>query len=316
MGSYPDPVDAAQRLEKATAIFLDSLDDAQRQRAALPFDDAERRTWAYTPGSRGGIPLCAMTRAQTKVAFRLLAVLVTPVCFARVMAVISLEETLDQLEGYRTRTRHIGDYWVAAFGEPGVTPWAVRFEGHHISVNATVVEDQVGLTPLFLGANPATVRDGEHVVLAPLQVEEQLGFDLVHSLTVEQRSSAVLSNEAPPDIVTQNRPRLGGPLDPVGVPLSALNGSAAKAGRELVRTYLDRFPGGSKPRQADDLWFAWAGALEPGIGHYYRLVGQRFLVELDNTQNGANHLHTVVRDPTADFGEDLLAAHYGHSHTG
>jgi hypothetical protein len=86
-------------------------------------------------------------------------------------------------------------------------------------------------------------------------------------------------------------------------------GAADKTARELVRTYLRRFADGVRRPLADDLWCAWAGALEPGIGHYYRLVGQRFLVEFDNTQNGANHIHTVVRDPEADFGEDMLAAH-------
>jgi Protein of unknown function (DUF3500) len=308
-------MDAARRLERAAKTFFYSLDDRQRREAALPFDDGTRRTWAYTPGKRSGIPVWALDRRQTKTAFKLLATLLAPPAFARAVAVMGLEEVLGEIEGGRSGIRHIGDYWLALFDNPGDAAWGLRFEGHHVSVNATIVEGEVALTPLFLGANPAQVRDGKHVVLAPLQVEEQLGFDVVHALTVEQRSSAVLSEDAPADIVTRNLPRLGGPLDPVGVPLSALDGAAAKAAQELLRTYLDRFPNGVLRPPADDLWFAWAGALEPGIGHYYRLVGQHFLVELDNTQNGANHVHTVVRDPGADFGEDMLAAHYARSHS-
>jgi hypothetical protein len=308
-------MEAARRLEWAVTTFLDSLDDGQRRQAAFPFDDGTRRTWAYTPGTRSGIPLWALDRHQTKTAFKVLATLLAPAAFARAVAVMGLEEVLGEIEGDRSGRRHIGDYWLAVFGRPGAAAWGLRFEGHHISVNATIVEGEVALTPLFLGANPALVRDGDHVALAPLQIEEQLGFDVVRALTVEQRSSAVLSEDAPADIVTRNRPRLGGPLDPVGIPLSALGGGAAGAARELVRTYLDRFPEGFLRPPADDLWFAWAGALEPGIGHYYRLVGQRFLVELDNTQNGANHVHTVVRDPEADFGDDVLAVHYSRSHS-
>jgi hypothetical protein len=308
-------MDAARRLELTATTFLDSLDDRGRRQAALSFDDVTRQSWAYTPGKRSGIPVWALDRHQTKTAFKLLATLLAPPAFARAVAVMGLEEVLDEIEGDRSGRRHIGDYWLAVFGQPGDTTWGVRFEGHHVSVNATIVEGEVALTPLFLGANPALVRDGDYVALAPLQIEEQLGFDVVHALTVEQRSSAVLSEDAPADIVTRNRPRLGGPLDPVGIPLSALGGAAATAARELVGTYLDRFPDGVLRPPADDLWFAWAGALEPGIGHYYRLVGQRFLVELDNTQNGANHVHTVVRDPAADFGDDALAAHYGRSHS-
>ena len=100
----------------------------------------------------------------------------------------------------------------------------------------------------------------------------------------------------------------------MGVPLPALQAAAARAAAELVRVFLDRFPEGTRRPATDDLRFAWAGALEPGTGHYYRLAGPRFLVELDNTQNGANHVHTVVRDPSADFGEDLLVVHYQSRH--
>jgi hypothetical protein len=306
---------ATHRVESAVTTFLDTLDDNQRKRAVLRFDDAARRTWDYMPHPRSGVPMWALSRGQTKTAFQLLAALLAPPAFAQAIAVMGLEEVLDRVEGWRSGRRHIGDYWIAVFGQPSVEPWAVRVEGHHVSVNATIGAGEVAPTPLFLGANPASVGDGGHIVLAPLHIEEQLGFELVHALTVEQRSAAVLSERAPADIVTQNRPRMGGPLDPVGVPLTALDGSAGTTARELVRTYLDRFPDGVRLPRNDDLWFAWAGAFEPGVGHYYRLTGERFLVELDNTQDGANHVHTVVRDPEADFGDDLLAAHYRRSHS-
>ena len=309
-------MNAARRLESATSTFLDALDDGRRRQAVLPFDDADRRTWAYTPGHRDGVPMWALSRGPTKSAFKLLAALLAPPAFARTVAVMGLEEVLDRAEGGTSGRRHVGDYWIAVFGEPGVEPWGLRFEGHHVSVNATVGAGEVALTPLFLGANPASVGDGEHVVLAPLGVEERLGFDLVHALTVEQRASALLSDDAPADIITRNWPRLDAPPGPAGVPLSTLDGSAETTARELVRIYLDRFADGVKRPPADELWFAWAGAFKPGIGHYYRLSGRRFLVEFDNTQNGANHIHTVVRDPEADFGEDVLAVHYGRSHNG
>jgi hypothetical protein len=307
-------VSAVERLVAAAANFVDTLDDTQRSKALLSFDETSRRDWAYTPSERTGVPLWTLSRTQTKAAFRLLAVMVAPPAFARATAIIALEEVLDQLEGGRGDRRHSGDYWLAVFGRPSSEPWGVRFEGHHVSVNATVAAGEVALTPLFLGASPATVRDGEHVALAPLRIEERLGFDLVHALSAEQRSAALFSDRAPADIVTRNRPQLDGPVDSVGVPLPALQAAAARAAAELVRVFLDRFPEGTRRPATDDLRFAWAGALEPGTGHYYRLAGPRFLVELDNTQNGANHVHTVVRDPSADFGEDLLVAHYRSRH--
>lgn len=307
---------AVERLVSAVGEFVDTLDDAQRHQALLPFDRADRRRWAYTAGDRTGVPLWMLSRSQTKTAFRLLAVLVAPAAFARATAIMALEDVLDQLEGGRSERRHSRDYWLVLFGLPTAEPWGLRFEGHHVSVNATVAAGELTLTPLFLGANPATVRDGDQVVLAPLQIEERLGFELVHSLSVEQRSTAVFSEQAPADILTRNQPRLDKPLESVGVPLSVLSGGAAITAAELVRIYVDRFPDMARRPVADDLRFGWAGALEPGTGHYYRLAGPRFLVELDNTQNGANHVHTVVRDPGADFGEDLLAAHYRSQHAG
>ena len=305
-----------ERLVTAAATFVDTLDDAQRRRALLSFDESSRRDWAYTSRERTGVPLWMLSRTQTTAAFRLLSVMVAPAAFARATAIIALEEVLDQLEGARGDRRHSGDYWLAVFGRPNSEPWGVRFEGHHVSVNATVADGDIALTPLFLGANPATVRDGDHVALAPLQIEERLGFQLVHALSVEQRSAAVFSDRAPDDIVTRNRSQLDGPLDPMGVPLSVLSGGAAATAAELVRVFVDRFPDGTRRPVTGDLRFAWAGALEPGAGHYYRLAGPRFLVELDNTQNGANHVHTVVRDPSADFGHDLLTAHYRSRHAG
>jgi Protein of unknown function (DUF3500) len=286
----------------------------------LPFDDDERRTWAYGPTDRRGVRLAALGRDSTRSLFRLLAVVLAEPAFARVTAIMALEEVLASREGYPDDRRHLGDYWLSVFGTPGSgpapapAPWALRFEGHHVSVHVTVIGDEVRMTPLFLGANPAVVRDGRQVVTAPLRPEEELGFALLAALTVEQRSSAIVSDRAPDDILTRNRPRLDGPLDPIGVPIGSLGGGARKVADELVGLYLGRFgPPLARPT-ADDLRFAWAGAQQPGTGHYYRLSGPRLLVELDNTQNGANHVHTVVRDPDGDFGGDLLAAHYARQH--
>ena len=316
----------ADRLAAASAAFLEQLDPAQRADARLPFEAGERIEWDYRPGQRRGVPLGALRPAQAKAATRLLAELLPVPAYARALTIVGLEEVLDRLEGHR-RGRAAGDYWTALFvdgdgdEDPGPArpgrggrPWGVRFEGHHVSVNATVVAGEVQLTPLFLGANPALVLDAGRPAVAPLGPEEQLGFELLHALTVEQRASAVFADTAPADIVTGNRPRLGGPLPGEGVPLAALTGGAAVAAGALLDVYLGRFPAGARRPDPDRARFGWAGADRPGTGHYYRIAGPALLVELDNTQNGANHVHTVVRDPRDDFGEDLLAAHHRHHH--
>ena len=158
------------------------------------------------------------------------------------------------------------------------------------------------------------VHDGGRPAVAPLGPGAQLGFELLHSLSTEERAAAVVSDKAPDDIVTRNQARLALALPPQGVPLAALKGAAATSARALLDVYLGRFPAGSLRLDAREAAFSWAGAHEPGAGHYYRIAGPRLLIEFDNTQNGANHIHTVVRDPVSDFGEDVLAAHLRGAH--
>jgi hypothetical protein len=258
--------------------------------------------------------LWSLDRQQAKAAHRLVATLLAVPAYARAVTIMNLDEVLDRLEGYLGDRRHGGDYWLAIFGRPGNGSWGLRFEGHHVSVNATFCDGQVRLTPLFLGANPAIVFDGGRRAIAPLGIEEGLGFELLHALSPAERAMAILSDTAPADIATRNAPRLSEHVPPGGIPLAGLSGVAAAAGQALVDVYLGRFPEGSSRPDDRQAVFAWSGAQEPGGGHYYRIVGPRLMIEFDNTQDGANHIHTVVRDPSGDFGDDLLARHHRQAH--
>lgn len=225
-----------------------------------------------------------------------------------------LDEVLERYEGHASDRRHRDDYWVAVYGRPGADTWGWRFEGHHVSVHATVTPTGAHLTPLFLGANPAVVHEAGRAVVAPLAIEEALGFELLDALTVEQRSDAVVADTAPDDIRTRNAPRIDARAADLGIPIAALTGPAAATADALVAVYLGRFPPGTRLPDPVGARFAWAGADRPGIGHHYQLAGPRILVELDNTQDGANHVHTVVRDPKADFGGDPLVDHHRAHH--
>ena len=294
--------------------MLDLLTEDQRRSALLPFDQDERRTWAYWPTARRGVALHRLGRDGTKAVHRLLATVLPVAAMARVTTIMGLDEVLDRLEGHGTDRRHRDDYWLTVFGPPTAPVWGVRFEGHHVSVHATVVDGVVTVAPLFLGANPAMVLDGGRVVVAPLRVEEELGFELLHALPVEQRSAAVLAEEAPDDIRTRNDVAVDPAVLEGGVPLTALRGAAATAASALLQVHLDRQVPGARPVDPTGARFAWAGEDRPGIGHYYRMAGPSLLIELDNTHDGANHVHTVLRHPTADFGGDLLAAHHRAAH--
>jgi len=305
-------VDFVDHVVGATRAFLGGLGGDQARLACQRFDDHDRRDWAYWPTPRQGVPLSALDRTQSKAAHRLLAAMLPLPAYARAVTIMGLDEVLDRMEDYRSDRRHRGDYWITVFDCPGADRWAVRFEGHHVSLHATISAGQARLTPLFLGANPAVVDDAARAVVAPFGPEEQLGFELLHALSIEQHASAVIADLAPRDIVTRNLPRLERPLPPDGVPLAALAGAAAVCAEALLSVYLGRFADGVLRPDPRHAVFAWAGGSEPGTGHYYRIAGPRLLIELDNTQDGANHVHTVVRDPVADFGDDVLAAHYRH----
>ncbi|MFF3866298.1 DUF3500 domain-containing protein [Micromonospora sp. NPDC001898] len=306
-------------MRTACAALLGALDEAGRARAAYPFDDAARRQLEYRPRPRPGVCLADLDRAGRKAAHRLLATGLSPAAYAQAMAVVALEEVLDRAEGWR-RGRHSGDYWVAVFGDPARDDrWAWRFEGHHLSVSMTVVDDQVSPAPVFLGANPATVRHAGHPVSRPLGVEEDLARALLDAIGPAGRSAAIVADEAPADIISATRPDAPGAINPLGVPADRLGPTGRAMLDQLVAVYLDRLPPELAVREAGrltdgPLHFAWAGPTRPGQRHYYRVQGDDLLIEYDNTSDDGNHAHTVLRRPASDFGADVLAAHHAEAH--
>jgi hypothetical protein len=297
-------------MRTAAARFLRAAPPAAR----AAFDDEPTRRWLeYRPQARPGAPLTDLDPDTRKAAHRLLATALRPHAFAQAMTIVSLEEVLDRSEGYR-RGRHSNDYYVIVFGDPTTDAgWGWRFEGHHISVTMTLDGDTIYPTPVFFGANPNAVYYGDIPVVRPLGVEEDLGYEVMRSLDPAMRARVVVAPSAPPDIVSGPRGRTSS-IEPLGVAVADLPSGAADIARELLSVYLDRL---LVPVDVDveALHFAWQGATKPGEGgHYYRIQGRDLLVEYDNTDDGANHAHTVVRRPAADFGGDILAAHRNAAH--
>ena len=315
---------SANAMRHAAENLLAALPAAQRPTVQFEFDDSHRRDWHYTPGPRRGVSLAEMDRDSAKSVHQLLTTVLSKAAHTRVAAITGLEDVLDESEGGR-RGRHAGDYWAALFGHPGAPAWGWRFEGHHVSVNVTVADGVVSATPLFLGANPATVTDeGGGTVSRPLASEEDVGVALFTSLDDDQRKRAVVSDSAPADILSAEEPDVGtvvGLGGQTGLPATALRPAQVSLLRSLAALYVNRLSSElAKPVLAEvdhDLpafCFAWAGPslLGPAQPHYYRIEGPRFLVEFDNRQNGANHIHSVWREPGGDFGARLLPEGPGH----
>jgi hypothetical protein len=238
--------------------------------------------------------------------------------FQKSLQIMTLEQILHEMENNAPH-RDPELYHIYLFGKPSTTKtWAWRIEGHHLSVNFTIVDGQkVAPTPSFFGSNPAEVREGPRKGLRVLGTEEDLARQLVRSLKGEARKTAIIANTAPADIV--NGPgRKAGPLDPKGISAHALNPKQMRLLKHLVRVYVTRlrFPLARDEMAAiekagfENIHVAWAGSLERGGPHYYRVQGPTFMLEYDNTQNDANHAHLIWRDFDGDFGADLLKEHY------
>jgi len=318
-------VETIRRIAETADAFLRSLGPDQRPKAVFPADDAERFNWDYRPRQRAGLSLKEMDSSQQRRALALLASALSERANVTALNIMSLEHILGKMEGSSGRIRRDPDlYFVTFFGEPfRDTRWGWRFEGHHLSVNFLVADNCcMAVTPNFFGANPARVPQGPLQGFRTLPQEEEAARDLLAGLNERQKESTIIAAEAPADIITTWTPRLRLD-DPVGIAFSGMNAAQQQLLLKLVQVYVRRLPLGLadgylnaiEKEGTGHIHFAWAGSLEPGRPHYYRLHGPSFLVEYDNTQNNANHIHSVWRDVKRDWGDNLLQSHYRRSHS-
>jgi len=300
--------------------FLTSLDSEQLDKTQHSFDDLSRTVWHFIPGqmmTRKGIMLKELNRVQKEYAFTLLKQHLSESGFKKIMRIIDLENVLVEM-GQDQEFRDKDKYFIAVYGDPLTDKlWAWSFEGHHVSLNFTIKDKDVSMTPRFLGANPAVIPVGNRKGERTLVNEEDMGLELINSFDSSQRVKAIFSTQSYYEIVTSNSTEVG-PLSPVGIKMNEMNKEQQAHLMKLITEYLSTMPKAleeSRMEQIenenlDEIRFGWAGATELGKGHYYRIQGKSFLIEFDNTINNANHIHTVWRDFTGDFGKDLIKAHY------
>lgn len=319
-GSVPadTPPASLAKMRGAALAFIATLDDAGRGKVLHPFDADTREDFRYTPRDRGGMPLKEMTPAQVEASKSLLSSVLSDKGALKVRQILILEGVLAELEK-RPDYRDAGKYHFMIFGDPAKAgPWGWKYEGHHVSLNYTVGKDGgFSVTPSFLGANPAEVREGEHKGLRVLAEEEDLARALVVALLESGSNKVVFSRDAPAEILT-GEDRKARALEPVGIGAAEMTAAQKNALIGLVAAYANRHHKDladaemRKIREAgvEKIRFGWAGGIKPGEAWYYRIQGPGFLIEAANTQNQANHIHTTWRSTDGDFGRDILAEHY------
>lgn len=317
----------AQNHTKAANEFFNSLDAAQKKKAVYSYSDNERFNWNFVPTTRNGISLHDLSSAQKALATSLLKESLSEQGYKKASGIIALEEILREVEG-RSKDDTYRDplnYFFTFFGEPSTTAvWGWRIEGHHLALNFSSANGFVSSsTPTFMGSNPAIVPAGPEKGRKTLKDEMDLAFAFVNSLTPAQQSIAIFSDKALPEIISGNS-RKASLLEPRGIVFKNLTPKQKEEFLNLLNVFVKNYELGfsrklmAKIEKAgiDNLSFAWAGSLAPGNGHYYRIQGPMLLIEYDNTQTNANHVHTTVRDLTNDFAEDILKEHYEKEHKG
>jgi hypothetical protein len=317
--------DAAQR-------FLASLDKDQKAKALLEFSSDYRQGWHFVPdraiqpdGKRYGLPIGEMTQQQRLLAHALLSSGLSSHGYQTAVTIMSLEAILHDLEN-KNPIRNPELYYVTIFGSPSSKEtWSWRFEGHHLSVNFTLVGGTLySVTPSFFGSNPGMVKQGPLQGLRPLAAKEDHARALVQSLSEEQKSKAIIAKDAPQDIITaQERIADRKLFEPAkGIPFAELNSDQQAMLLKVVNEYLVKhrepviasIDKRQKIADGKDMVFAWAGGMNVGEPHYYRIQTPVFIFEYDNTQNDANHVHAVWREFDGDFGADLLRLHHENAH--
>jgi hypothetical protein len=316
----------ATQMVTAANRFLGALTPEQRTRAAFALDDtAERTRFNFIPTEtfpRKGLLLREMTEPQRKLAHDLLKSGLSDRGYFTYTQIMALEDILKVLEQPARFERDKEKYFFSVFGTPAEKgAWAWRFEGHHISLNYSMLDGKPIASPTFAGTNPAEVRDGPEKGKRVLGQQEDAGRTLLMALDATQRATATISAVAPNEIVTTNQLDIN-PLSPEGIKASAMT----PAQREVLLKLLDAYVELMAPEIALDrmarvnaagignIAFAWAGPVERGQKHYYRVQGPTFLIEFDNSQNDGNHVHSIWRDFKDDFGRDLLREHIKASH--
>ncbi|HTN75183.1 MAG TPA: DUF3500 domain-containing protein [Pirellulaceae bacterium] len=313
---------AGQDMTVSAEKFLATLGDEERKVAQLEYDSPKRVGWHFIPlAERKGLQIKHMNESQREAAHTLLKASLSQIGYTKATKIMSLELLLKELEKAKTGTplRDSERYYFTVFGQPSTTgKWGLSVEGHHMSLNFVVEKNRViASTPAVFCTNPATVKNELPGVIEKgtrvLALEEDAAFELLKSLTAEQKKVAIIDTTCPKEV------RAAGEAQPpqgkaVGIAGSALEREQKQLLRKLVEVYLKNHPEQVVSDRLDqietagwdNLHFAWAGAEQPGTGHYYRIQGPTFLVEFVNIQpdaagNPANHIHCLWRDLRGDF---------------
>jgi hypothetical protein len=302
--------DTTARIVTAAQAVIASVDAAARARLVFPFDSPQKTNWSNLPSGiyqRNSLKLGDLNASQQAAVMKLLSVALSADGYRKAVDVMNGDEVLKRgATAGRGPAFGRDEFFIAFIGTPSTTtPWMLQFGGHHLAINLTIAGGQSSMTPSLPAAQPATFT-WEGRTVRPLGDENDKGFALINALDDKQKGQAILDYRVA-DLVlgaTQD----GKTIQPEGIRASALSAAQQTMLWDLVREWsgisADAYAEARMTElksHLDDTYFAWSGPTTNGSVAYYRIQGPTLVIEYA-PQKSVDHIHTIYRDPTNDYG--------------
>ena len=329
------PAEATSRIVAAAVALTAMLDESGRAKLQFPFAGPQRTKWSNLPSGifrREGLRLGDLSAAQRSAVMNLLAAALSPAGYRKVVDIMRGDEVLRRNQstgGGRNAAPNAGrgrggpagpgggvtfgddEYYLAFLGTPSVTvPWMLQFGGHHLAINLTLAGSQAAMVPSLPAAQPATYTF-EGRTVRPLGNENDKAFALINALDDTQRHQAILGYRVADLVLGPGQD--GRTIQPEGIRASALSPSQ----QTMMWSIAEEWAGimntvFAEPRMAEirsnlrDTYFAWSGPTTNGSPAYFRIQGPTLLIEYAPQQDSVDHIHTIYRDPTNDYGAKFV----------
>jgi type II secretory pathway pseudopilin PulG len=313
------------RIVAAAQALVATLDDAGRAAVQFPLDGPQKTRWSNLPSpmfERRGLRLADLTEPQRAAVTKLLTTALSRDGYQKVMNIMEGDEVLRLRGGGRGPGRPGGpggrggpafgrdQYYVAFVGTPSITqPWTLQYGGHHLAINLTIGGSQASMTPSLPAAQPATFTV-EGRTVRPLGDENDKAFALVNALDDTQRRDAVLNYRVADLVLGPGQD--GRTIQPEGLRASSMNASQQAMLLGIIEEWAGIMTEGyASARMAEiksnlpQTYFAWSGPTTNGSAAYFRVQGPTLVIEYA-PQGGVDHIHTIYRDPTNDYGAQFV----------
>jgi hypothetical protein len=313
---YGAAAEATTRIVAAAQAFLATLDDAGRATIQVPFDGPTKQgNWSNLPigmVKRSGVRMGDLTAPQKTAALALLEAAFSPMGYRKVIEIVHSDEVLRTSGGGAKRPAFgEAEYYLAFVGTPSATaPWMLQFGGHHLGVNMTMAGAQATLAPTLTGAQPASYTV-EGRTVTPLGREVERAFALMAALDDAQRKQAIIGAQMADLVLGPGKD--GQTIQPEGLKVSAMSAAQQAILLDIVREWAGIANDAFARTRLDEIrarlpetWFAWSGPTMPGSAAYFRIQGPTLVIEYA-PQRGVDHIHTIYRDPTNDYGSSYAA---------